>query len=94
MSAVEKWKSKGKLMANATLRIHTAKFGAIEVTGKVDSLTDLPRLFAKGSEAIKKAVQVMPDVAASDVERITFTNGERAARRAHKSSGEAHAATA
>lgn len=81
-------------MANVTLAIHTAKAGRIAVSGKVESVADLPRLFAKASAAIKQAGQVLPDVAGSKVERITFGDAEGGRSRPRKSHGEAGAAAA
>lgn len=81
-------------MANVTLKIHTAKAGAIAVSGKVDCVADLPRLFAKASAAIKQAAQVLPDVAGSKVERITFGDAEGGRSRSRKPRGEAAAAAA
>ena len=81
-------------MANVTLKIHTAKAGAIAVSGKVDSVADLPRLFAKASTAIKQASAVLPDVAGSKVERLSFGDSDGAKRSSRKSTEETHAATA
>jgi hypothetical protein len=81
-------------MANVTLKIHTTKAGAIAVSGKVDCVADLPRLFAKASAAIKQAAQVLPDVAGSKVERVSFGDSEGGSRRSRKPSSEAHTAAA
>jgi hypothetical protein len=81
-------------MANVTLRIHTAKAVAIAVSGKVECVADLPRLFAKASAAIKQAAQVLPDVAGSKVERISFGDSEASGSKPRKSSGETHAPAA
>jgi len=85
---------KGERMANVTLKIHTAKAGAIAVSGKVECVADMPRLFAKASLAIKQAAAVLPDVAASKVERLSFGDSEAGSRKPRKSSGEAHAPAA
>ncbi len=76
-------------MANATLKIHTAKAGVIAVSGNVDCVADLPRLFAKASTAIKQVVAVLPDVVASKVERITFGDSESGGRSRRKVRSEA-----
>jgi hypothetical protein len=81
-------------MPNVTLAIHTAKAGRIAVSGKVECVADLPRLFAKASAAIKQAGQVLPDVGASKVERISFGDAEGGRSRTRKPRGEAATATA
>ena len=81
-------------MANVTLKIHTAKAGAIAVSGKVDSVADLPRLFDKAIKAIRQAAQVLPDVAGSKVERLSFGDSEGKPRSSRKSTSEAHAPAA
>lgn len=81
-------------MANVTLKIHTAKAGVIAVSGKVDSVADLPRLFTKASAAIKQATQVLPDVAGSKVERLSFGDSEGGSRKSRKSNSETHAPAA
>ena len=81
-------------MANVTLKIHTAKAGAIAVSGKVDCVADLPRLFAKASAAVKQAAQVLPDVAGSKVERLSFGDSESSGRSRRKSTHEEHTAAA
>jgi len=81
-------------VANVTLKIHTAKAGAIAVSGKVECVADLPRLFAKAIAAIRQAAQVLPDVAGSKVERLTFGDNEGGTRKARKSSRDAQAAAA
>lgn len=81
-------------MANVTLKIHTAKAGAIAVSGKVECVADLPRLFGKASAAVKQATAVLPDVADSKVGRITFGDADKPARRANRNGGTAQAAGA
>lgn len=56
---------------NCTIKIRTNSVGDIAVTGKVEKLADVQKLFAKGAKYIKAVSRILPEAMNGKVEAIS-----------------------